>query len=159
VITQDYLKQLFEYKDGNLYWKQNTGRARIGNVAGHKRTTGYVMIKINKKDFLAHRVIFMMHKGYFPKLIDHIDGNPSNNKIENLREASHSENGHNAKLNKNNSIKLKHICLNKRKDKWQVQMFIDNKNKSFGEYYDLEVAKFVAETMRHKYHGQFARSI
>jgi len=63
----------------------------------------------------------------------------------------------NAKLRKDNTSGVKGVCWNKADKKWEVKFQMDGKTKHFGKYFDLSVAKFVCETMRHKYHKDFAR--
>jgi hypothetical protein len=161
-LTQDQVKSLFDYKDGNLYWKNKTtnlSRVKINNIAGSPGEKGYLQIGINQKLYLAHRVIFLMHHGYMPDFVDHIDGNKENNFIENLREASRGQNRMNSKLQSNNKSTIKNVNWHKKQNKWVVQLGVEGKKLYFGAYFDLNVAKFVAETMRHKYHKQFARSV
>lgn len=157
IINQEFLLSLFEYKDGELFWKQDRKANKIkGKKAGCLGGIGYLQTKINDILYKNHRLIFMMHYGYLPKLIDHIDGNPLNNRIENLREATVAQNMMNSKLFLNNTSGAKGVEWSKRLKKWTVRIQIDGKRKYFGSYYDIQVAKFVAETMRHKYHGKFA---
>ena len=156
MITQNYLKQIFEYKDGNLYYKEPCGKMKIGKKAGSKRTSGYIAIVINKKPYYSHRLIFAMFHGFFPKFIDHINGNKSDNRIENLREATKAQNQFNIPKLKNNTSGIKCVSWSNKDKKWIVRLSVNKKNKYFGGYFDIQVAKFVAETMRHKYHGQFA---
>ena len=161
-LTQDQVKSLFDYKDGNLYWKNKTtnlSRVKINAIAGSTGKKGYLQIGINQKLYLAHRVIFLMHHGYMPDFVDHIDGNKENNFIENLREASRGQNRMNSKLQLNNKSTIKNVNWHKKQNKWVVQLGVEGKKLYFGAYFDLNVAKFVAETMRHKYHKQFARSV
>ena len=158
-LTQDQVKSLFDYKDGNLYWKISTGAAKAGKLAGSLDNNRYLKSGINKKIYLNHRIIFLMHNGYMPNFVDHIDGNKLNNCIENLREASNGQNRMNSKLQKNNKSTIKNVNWHKRQKRWAVQLGVEGKKLYFGAYFDLNVAKFVAETMRHKYHKQFARSI
>jgi hypothetical protein len=156
-ITQDQVKELFEYCDGELYRKVKTNRnIKIGAKAGYLNKSGYVITSINGKLYFNHRIIFLMFHGYLPEFIDHIDNNPLNNQIENLREATSTQNQYNRLIQKNNTSGVKGVSWNTQKQKWHVQLRINNKLKYFGRYYDLEVAKFVAETMRYKYHGAFA---
>ena len=156
-ITQQLVKELFEYKDGVLYWKIKFSRSvNIGDKSGFIEKTGYCRNRINGKQYASHRLIYLYHHGYLPEFIDHIDNNPLNNRIENLREATAAQNQYNKKINKNNTSGVKGVHWHVRNKKWQVQLRIDGKPKSFGSYHDIEVAKFIAETMRHKYHGQFA---
>ena len=111
MITQAQVKDLFEYKDGNLYWIKKTHpsvRIDIGDKAGtilnKKQGRGYIVIKVNKNSYLAHRLIYLYHHGYMPEFIDHIDGDQGNNKVENLRPCSAVQNQYNRKINKNNNI-------------------------------------------------------
>lgn len=159
ILTQEYLHTLFEYKDGILYWKKAKEKVTVGNNAGCISNTGYLCVGIDRTPFLNHRVIFMMHKGYMPIMIDHIDGNKLNNKIENLRETTRGQNRMNSKLQSNNISGAKNVNWNKKHKKWYVQLSAEGKKLYFGSYFDLNVARFVAETMRHKYHKQFSRSI
>jgi hypothetical protein len=90
-------------------------------------------------------------------MLDHIDGIRHNNKIENLRECSFSENGFNKKLTNKNTSGYKNVVWSKQRKKWRVQMRAYGKNLSFGFYDDIELASLVAEEAREKYHKEFAR--
>ena len=148
----------FIYSNGNLLWaKKSAERIKIGDIAGAKTTKGYVKVIVNGKFYRAHRIIFLIHYGYLPKLIDHIDGNPSNNKIENLREATNSQNQHNRKINANNVSKTKGISWEKSTKQWRVDLGVNGKRKHFGRFFDLELAELVSTEARNKYHKQFAR--
>jgi hypothetical protein len=162
ILTQEYLHHLFDYKDGHFYWKNLASKysnAKIGNKAGtSKRQNGYLYIRILGKVYLHHRMIFLHQYGYLPKMLDHIDGIRHNNKIENLRECSFSENGFNKKLTNKNTSGHKNVVWSKQRKKWRVQMRVYGKNLSFGFYDDIELASLVAEEAREKYHKEFARS-
>lgn len=151
------LHELLKYSDGKLYWKiQISNRIKAGDVAGCLGSHCYYHLQVNGKLWLAHRLIFMMHYGYFPKFIDHIDGNTKNNRIENLRDASLSQNGYNRKLQKNNTSGAKGVSWHKKSNKWQVKIRIDGAAKHIGLYDDLEFAELVAQEARNKYHGSYA---
>ena len=156
IITQDYVKQLFEYRDGVLYWKVNKGKVRLGQKAG-TLNNNYYRVQINGKQYRNHRIIFLMHHGFLPKHLDHIDGNKLNNKIENLREATHSQNMMNVKIKKNNTSGTKGVCFDKQRKKWLVRITIQNKDIHLGRFDDLELAELVAIEGRDKYHKSFAR--
>ncbi len=159
-LTQKYLKTLFEYNNGSLIWIKNTNsnRGRAGKVAGCTRHDGYVVIGINKKTYLAHRLIWLYHYGTLPELLDHIDNNPSNNCIENLRIATKKENAQNAKCSNHNSSGYKNVVWSTQKNKWQVKLTLNNKQKHFGYFTDLELADLVAQEARNIYHKNYARS-
>ena len=95
-----------------------------------------------------------MHHGYLPNKVDHKKG--LSNTIDNLRDASDIENAQNSKIPSNNTSGYKNVRWNKRNKKWVVEIRVNYQRKYFGSYFDIEVAKFVAETMRHKYHAKFA---
>ena len=86
-ITQDKVKELFEYRDGALFWKVSSNNfIQVGQQAGTAiNDSGYHIVGINGKTYRLHRIIFMYHHGYFPKNVDHIDGDAKNNKPDNLR--------------------------------------------------------------------------
>jgi hypothetical protein len=148
-------KDVFEYRDGELYWKILHGRKNVkGAKAGFAWNDGYLGVGFNKKLYRIHRVIFEMHHGYCPKFIDHIDGNKQNNRIENLREATSNQNGYNTKLSSRNTTGVKGVSFDGKK--YRVRFKVDGKAKSFGSYFDIDYAKFVSEAMRYKYHGNFA---
>ena len=110
VITQEQVFDLFHYVDGVLYWKKRRGRAKKGGRVGNINANGRLLTSLKGKRLYVHRVIFMYHHGYLPKYLDHIDGNPLNNKIENLRECTIIQNGYNRKINKNNATGIKGVC-------------------------------------------------
>jgi hypothetical protein len=150
------LHSIFAYKNGKLFRKLKSKGCKVGEKAGHIRTDGYNQVSINGKNYLLHRIIFFMFYGYMPKKIDHIDNNPSNNCIENLRCASNNQNGQNSKLSKLNKSGFKGVSWHK--NSWRVQISANNKNKHIGYFKDLELADLVAQEARNKYHKEFARN-
>lgn len=157
LISKDFLWSIFNYADGVLYWKVKwSDKIVVGSKVGYLRK-GYLGTKINKIDYRNHRLIYMMHHGYLPKIIDHIDGNPLNNKIENLREATFSGNSCNSRMSKTNKSGCKGVCWKKDRNSWKVEMYVSGKPKFFGYYKDFELACLVANEARSKYHKEFAR--
>lgn len=130
----------------------------IGKKAGTNHAKGYRSINYFGKLYLEHHLVWYMFNGYFPKQLDHIDGNKQNNRIENLREATNSQNQSNTKTRITSKSKVKNVHWVVREQKWTVQMYVKGKKRSFGNYYNIETAKFVADFIRHKYHGEFANN-
>ena len=158
IMNQKLLHELFEYYSGALYWKVAPSiRVKVGNIAGTLTSNGYWRVKINRKMYLNHRLIFLMHHGFLSKFIDHIDNNPTNNQIVNLREATIQQNSHNAKLKITNKSGIKGVSWCKRDKKWIVQIQINSKKKRIGGFDNLELADLVAQEARNKYHKGFAR--
>jgi hypothetical protein len=122
--TQAYLRSAYNYSDlenGSLI-------SKIGNRhTRHKQTSlARRKLQIFGKQYLLYRMIYIYHCGEIPlgKLIDHVDGNPSNNKITNLRLATYSQNQFNRKNHKNQKYP-KGISITfqpQRKSPWIVQL-------------------------------------
>ena len=157
MITQDQVKDLFEYRDGKLYWKVKPNRKiKIGDAVGTLNLDGYLRTKINGEPYLVHRLIFLWHHGYLPTKVDHENTNRLDSRIENLRSAIGAQNNWNAKKPSTNTSGIKGVSWYKARQKWKVQLCVDGKTKFFGHYHDIQIAKFIAETMRYKYHGAYA---
>ena len=134
-LTQKYIQSLFDYSDDKLYWKvKPRNQIKIGDKAGSLINNGYYSIKINNKLYRTHRLIFLYHYNYLPKFIDHIDNNPLNNKIENLRKVTMSQNIMNSRLNKNSSSQYKGVSWDKSTNKWLAQIRINNKQIHLGRF-------------------------
>ena len=155
IISQEYLREIFDYKDGQLIWKLPRSKIQVGQKTGHLNFHGYLNTKLDGKNYRTHRLIFMWHYGYLPKQIDHENRNKIDNRIENLRPATNSQNRMNTGLQKNNTTGIKGVY--KHQNKWRVRLMVNGKSKSFGLYHDIDYAKFVADAMRYKYHKEFAR--
>lgn len=157
MITQAKLLGLFEYRDGEIYYKVSRSRNKAGSKAGtyRKHDNAYQVI-IEGKHYLVHRIVFMMHYGYLPEFIDHADGNRANNRIENLREATNEQNAQNAKTRKDSVSGVKGIRWNKVDKSWSVRVQTNKKRITIGQFKDLELAELVAMEARNKFHGNFA---
>jgi hypothetical protein len=161
-ITQDLLKEFFDYQDGELYWKKSRrNQIKIGDRAGVVGKNGYRMISIYDKKYYTHRLIFLYHHGYLPEFLDHIDCNPLNNDINNLREATKSQNGMSRKKikyinGKPTTSKYKGVHWDKRAKKWMTRIRINKKAKFLG-YYDSEIESALAYNQAAiKHYGKYA---
>lgn len=111
--------------------------------AGHQRKdSGYVSIEVDGQEIKAHRLAWFMAKGEWPQgVVDHINGNKSDNRIENLRDATYKVNAQNKRIHsKNNAQKLLGVCWNKAKSKWQAGISHEGKNKHLGLFETPEEA-------------------
>lgn len=151
MITQSDVQSVLEYKDGVLYWKKS------GRSSSYKDAKEYMRIGIGGKRYLQHRIIYLLFHGYLPSVVDHIDGDTTNNKIENLRAATNTENLQNMKLCPSNTSGGKNVSWDKKAKKWLVMLRVNGANKYLGLFKDFEFADLVASEARHKFHGQFAR--
>ena len=152
----EIIEDNLEHKDGVLYWKKTAGRKIKGKEAGWL-SKGYVMVGIGGEVHPAHRIIFLMHYGYCPEYLDHIDGNRANNKIENLRPATLNENARNSKKPSHNTSGYKGVCWDKNRNKWMAYITINNKFKSLGRFNEIEDAHLAYTNAAKQYFGNFAR--
>lgn len=151
MITQERVLSLFEYHEGKLWSKEKS------KYVGWMNNTGYLRMAIDGHKPLVHRIIFLLHHGYMPKMIDHINGNPLDNRIENLRECTPHENQLNSKVRKDNTSGCRGVSFHKELKKWRVRCNIQGKRYVIGEYDDYELACLVAEEARDKFNKGFVR--
>lgn len=161
MLTQQRVKELFDYHpDGYLTWKKTIGgRANAGSIAGSMTSNGYLLIRIKQKSTMAHRIVFLWHHGYLPEQdIDHIDGNRTNNRIENLREATRSQNNANSKIARNNTSGYKGVQWCKATRKWRAVIWINNKRKCLGRHIEIEDAAKAYHEAAVAYFGIYAKT-
>lgn len=155
----DY-KNLFEYKNGNLYWIESPNSlVPAGSIAGSLRNDGYVGIFVKGTYYFAHRIVWEMHNGQIPDglVIDHIDQNRSNNLIENLRVCTFQQNHFNRGKQANNKSGFKGVSWHKQKQKWVAQIKIEGRNKFLGFFTDPVKAyeKYCSVAIEH--YGEYVR--
>ena len=157
-MNQSTALKVFEYKDGQLFWRAPTNpkRTPVGSLAGTISKRGYIHVQYQRKIYKAHRIVYLMFTGQHCNLIDHINGVLTDNRIENLRPATAVQNQRNAVIRKDNSSGVKNVSWHKRVNKWGVQLSINSVVKHFGYYDDIELAELVAMEARNKYHKEFA---
>lgn len=174
--SQEEVNRLFEYdsETGNLIWRERpredfaTLRAMkiwntrfAGKVAGCVRKDGYRGIRINGKDYFAHRLIYILHCGSISEgmQIDHISGDPLNNRINNLRLASSSENSRNTTFRSDNQVGVKNVSIHAAGG-YNVRVMVDGKIISKSSVnWTIEEAATYAANLRDELHGEFARHV
>jgi hypothetical protein len=162
-LTKEQLNALFEYKEGAIYWRHRHG-GKKNRAAGSKAGTAlgkrpYLRVAINYRFYYVHRLVWAMHHDIVPDVIDHIDGDPSNNRIENLRPSSISGNMQNSKLNSRNSSGIKGVSFCARTGKWKGEVYANGKKHSAGSFGSKEDCGAAVEKLRADVHGKFARHV
>ena len=154
------LNELFDYKDGQLIWKISTAKCiKIGDIAGSIcKTNGYRVIRINKILYKAHRLIWIYFNGDIDTAlqIDHINQIRSDNRIENLRLATRSQNGSNRPKQKDNTSGYKGVSWSKQHKKWVAQIIKNKKLIYLGLFATPEVASQAYNAAATKLQGEFA---
>lgn len=107
--------------------------SRPDRLAGALDSKGYRQIRVAGRLFLAHRLAWFLHYGVWPSAhLDHIDRNPQNNRISNLREVSHRQNHYNRKVSALNTSG--HTGVNLRGGKWQARISTPNGRVFLGSF-------------------------
>jgi hypothetical protein len=151
------LNRLFEYKEGALYWRIRRGRANVGNKVGCANGEGYLTVGINYKRYLVHRIIWAMHDNDPVAIIDHINSDKLDNRIENLRAADDIINTRNAKLRCDSTSGIKGVSWNKRERKWAGQVWHLGKLYRTKMFKDKNECAAKVRELREELHGEFAR--
>lgn len=157
-MDQNKFHFLFEYRDGHLYWRQSKGRAKAGSKAGYiNKFLGREYVRVEGKRYFTHRIVFAMFHGELPEYVDHIDNNPLNNKIENLRKVDASQSQWNTRKQKNNTSGMKGVSYHKKSRAWRVRVSAKNREYCLGYFKDIDDAMRVAVEARKNIHGVYAK--
>lgn len=138
-LTQDRLKELFLYEpETGKFTRKSTPNRKVGSVTSH----GRLNIFIDYQQYYAHRLAWLYVYGSWPVAdVDHIDGNPLNNAIENLRDVSRSVNMQNIKrARKDSHSGLVGVLKDKRKDRYMAYICVDGGRKYLGTFDTAEQA-------------------
>ena len=155
MITQSKLKELVDYVDGMLVAKTNSKCRKVGDTLSSLTDKGYLRSSVGGKSYRVHRLVFLYHHGYMPIQVDHIDGNRMNNKIENLRAATSSQNNQNRKAISSSGIKG--VVWHKQSNKWVASICVNRNSVHLGSFISIEEAALVANKARQSAHGEFYR--
>lgn len=179
-ITPEQIRKMFAYdaetgvltwrpRDLNMFAGKECDAARAygvwnarfaGKAAGNlNKYRGYIYININKGLYRAHRIIWcLVHGEWPPNEIDHINGNRADNRLENLRLATRSENMRNRVKSPKNSTGFKGVRFHKLSRKYAARITVHRKEIHLGLFEAPEDAFAAYCAAAKKYHGDFART-
>jgi len=156
------LEELREYLDYNpdtgiLTWKKSSRGTKTGQEAGSLKTNGYRQIQFKREKWFANRLVYYMHHGIDPlkNQVDHINRNRLDNRIENLRLVTPSQNLMNSGSYKNNTSGFKGVYWDKSKKEWRALIIVNGKRKHLGNFINKEDAIQAREEAEIKYFGDF----
>jgi hypothetical protein len=173
-LTPQELQRRLDYnpETGNFIWlpvkRENFTSDRIhkswnSRYAGKRAGTpfqGYVMISINKRHFLAHRLAWFHFYGFWPQAdIDHINGDRSDNRISNLRDVTRLENRRNSSMHGRNKSGTSGVDWFKPASLWRARIYDAGKEVNIGYFKSKEeaVAARLAAQPQYKYHENHGR--
>lgn len=158
------LREMFSYdpENGELRWKALPPRSKRdlrGALAGCWSSRGYLRVKINKETHRGHRVIWKIVTGEDPAdTIDHINGNPSDNRVCNLRPATFSQSAMNTKISCRNRSGVRGVKFTRADNAWSAYIGIGRKRHHLGQFKDFERAVAVRREAEIRLHGEFMRN-
>ena len=151
-------KKCFEVtEDGTLLRTSINGRAIMPRKVGSKDGSGYLQCSFNNKQYRVHRIVFALTHGYLPKTVDHIDGDVLNNRPDNLREVTDSQNSMNTSTREGTSTGVKGVYFHKGKGKYLPHITVNSKRQWLGHFSTLTEAIKAREEAANLYHGSFQR--
>ena len=160
-----------DFEAGKLYWKERplegfknpikgkTWNSRYANTEAFTSTSklGYKSGCINKKIYYSHRVLWKMYTGEWPKYIDHIDGDPSNNSISNLREVTHHQNMFNQSSTRGSTCHYKGVSWNTKRKVWVAQIMFNRVQNRLGDFKCPTKAAMVYDKAAKEYFSNHAK--
>lgn len=174
-LTHEYVRRLFNYDAaGCLIWRERpladfscqracstTNSLRAGRVAGRgsANSDGYLELGIDGRIYKTHRVIWFWHHGTWPVETDRINGNRVDNRIENLRDSTRTENMKNKKINRNNTSGEVGVSWHPNDERWIASVRLNGKSRRIGGYKTFDEAvqarrKASVEYGFHENHGR-----
>ena len=134
--TIAHLLSQYDYDklNGQLIWAKSTKTTEKGDVAGSIDGRGYRQVRCWLKLELAHRMIWLIEKGSLPNLIDHIDGNRLNNRIENLRETTPRQNASNTAKHRDGALPGANFQSRLKQNPWHSKCKINGKTTHIGYF-------------------------
>lgn len=157
MIEHNVLKELLDYVDDKLIWKERPGNAQFNKVFAGKEAGDnqeYSIVEIMGKRIGKHRVIYAWHTGEWPEIVDHKDRDPTNYKYSNLRAATFSQNSCNQKVRSDNALGIKNIHQ-KPNGTFQIRITVKGKQVS-GTKRTLEEAIAWRDSKLLELHGEFS---
>lgn len=140
--SREYLLNNYAYFNGELFKISLKSNVKCLIKTGHVQVDKYCTIGIFDINYQIHRIIFKMFTGEEPDCIDHINNNPSDNRIENLQALTHSDNlfKGSGKLRKHNTSGYKGVHYDKKRKKWTAFITKNRLRKHLGRYDELKDA-------------------
>lgn len=163
LITQQRLRELFIYDANNGLFTRRVatgrhGRHRVGSQAGTRQNRGYIVIYVDGRRYVAHRLAWLYVHGEWPSMdLDHINQIKDDNRISNLRLATRKQNMQNVSKHKHNTSGFKGISWHKPRKKWRAYIFNEYKQIHLGLFDSREAAidaRLVAEQIYHSHRNK-----
>lgn len=161
-VTHEQLLQLLNYEPdtGVFTWRvTRNGISPKGSTAGRVDTKGYVQIKIFYREYSAHRLAWFYVNGEWPTgELDHSNRVRHDNRIENLRLATRSQNAANRALQSSSKTGIKGVHWHKRDRRWEARITVNGRRTHLGQFAHIEDAAAAYRVAAEQHFGNFARA-
>ena len=166
-MEDEYLKKLllnelsYDPSTGNIFWSVKKPRRNMDKPVGTKHSSGYLIFStgVNSKVYSlrVHRVVWLLLHGDWPEhFVDHINRDRTDNRAENLRAASNTENARNSSIPSTNKSGYKGVSWSEYHNRWVARIGVGNKVHKFLGYYKCPtVAAIAYDNASKEYHGDF----
>lgn len=159
-ISHEKLLELFDYdaETGELVRRCNVrglGLNRKGDRPRHKGPNGYAAVGADVKKYLYHRLVWFWHHNEWPEVIDHIDGDKQNNRIENLRACTQSQNLCNVQIPSDNKSGFKGVSIHIPTGKWRARCGLHKVQHNLGIFDTPGQAAEAVRAFRESLHGSY----
>lgn len=153
VLSYNQRTGVFTYK---MHRRYGIGK---GDTAGAvDRGSGYARIAIDGRHYYSHRLAWLYVHGQWPSgQLDHINGNPTDNRIANLRKARHKDNIRNSRRRSDNTSGFKGVCWHRKGGKWMSRIFVNGRGVYLGLFTDVGKAHAAYRAAAIQHFGEFAR--
>jgi hypothetical protein len=174
MITLEFARESLRYDDGKLFWlprplhhfssadyQSRTNNRFAGTEAGNVGNCGYRRVNFAGKFYLTHRLVWFLHFGEWPSMIDHLNGDRTDNRLSNLRVVSKHGNARNAKRPTSNTSGVVGVSYSARDGLWHAYIGVGSgRRKTIGHFRtfdDAVSARRSAEKLI-GYHGNHGRA-
>ncbi len=155
---EDFIKSNLRVdEDGRLWWLSEGQGRNTSRPAGFRRQNGYMSVTICRRQYKAHRVVYLLSFGSWPDgEIDHIDRDKANNRPSNLRVVSRSENILNTGKRLGTKSKYRGVYWHAKRQKWRAMISANGRLASIGMFHSEEEAARAFDARALKERGEFA---
>lgn len=153
-LSAERARELFSYdpETGAITWRVNKHRAKSGDEAGCNAASGQLKLQVDQKKYLGHRVVWLIVTGKWPRQsVDHINGDPSDNRWANLRDISHRENIEN-QVRPHKRSSTGYLGVSRKGHGFQAQIMVQGAQKRLGTYATPQEAHQAYVTAKRQVH-------
>ncbi len=157
MITQDEVRRIFVYEEDGRLRRVAGGRKPYPWRRGGSGKR-YLLCTLPCGTYYAHRLVWVYHHGYHPVMLDHVNGNTEDNRIENLRECTTAQNNYNSRRKSNNRSGFKGVTYTPRmRLKWCAKIGVAGSTVALGQFGTPEEAAAAYAKGAARYAAEFAR--